>query len=186
MKSRRRCGIAPRSKACRCRTWRDEPSANTSGWRITGTGCAPPPRESPESTLTPSADLANDHDVEYLDLDDVIGLASALLGDPPPIRDLGLLASAVARPQATVFGEDAYPDVLTKAAALLHSLVKNHPLIDGNKRLGWMACAVFLEVNGLPASGATNDDVYDFVMEVAAGNLEVSEIARRLRAIIDG
>ena len=128
--------------------------------------------------------MANDPDVEYLDLDDVIGLASALLGDPPPIRDVGLLASAVARPQATAFGHDAYPDLWTKAAALLHSLVKNHPLIDGNKRLGWMACAVFLEINGVPASTATNDDVYEFVMAVAAGDLEVSEIAGALRTII--
>ncbi|MEL7157743.1 MAG: Fic family protein, partial [Actinomycetota bacterium] len=85
---------------------------------------------------------------EYLDLEDLIELARRLLGDPPPIRDLGLLGSAVARPKTTAFGEDAYPDVWSKAAALLQSVVNNHPLIDGNKRLGWMATAVFLELNG--------------------------------------
>ncbi|MGH9280443.1 MAG: type II toxin-antitoxin system death-on-curing family toxin [Acidimicrobiales bacterium] len=73
---------------------------------------------------------------EYLSTDDLVLLAMLLFGDPPPIRDAGLLGSAAARPQATVFGEDAYPDVWTKAAALLQSIVKNHPLVDGNKRLG--------------------------------------------------
>ena len=80
--------------------------------------------------------------VEFLDLEDVIGLAIALCGDPPPIADVGLLGSAVARPRTSAFGEDAYPDLWTKAAALLQSVVKNHALIDGNKRLGWLATAV--------------------------------------------
>ena len=89
--------------------------------------------------------------VEFLDLEDLIELAKALLGDPPPIRDMGLLGSAAARPQTTVFGEDAYPDLVGKAAALLQSIVNNHPLVDGNKRLGWLATAVFLELNGVAA-----------------------------------
>jgi len=122
--------------------------------------------------------------VEYLDLDDLVGLAAALLGDPPPIRDMGLLGSAAARPLTTGFGEDAYPDIWTKAAALLQSVVKNHPLVDGNKRLGWMSCAVFLELNGVDPTAATNDDVYDFVMTVAAGHLEVDEIASGLRRVL--
>ena len=159
---------------------------NTSEWKTTGTGSTRPRSGSPECTPTPFADLGSKPDVEYLDLDDVIGLAAALLGSTPPIRDVGLLASAVARPQATAFGEDAYPDLWAKAAALLHSIVKDHPLVDGNKRLGWMAGAVFLEINGVPASTATNDDVYDFVIEVAAGHLEIAEIADRLRRIIPG
>lgn len=99
-----------------------------------------------------------DEPVEFLDLDDVVGLAIALLGDPAPIRDVGLLGSAVARPQTTAFGEDAYPDIWTKAAALLHSIIKNHALVDGNKRLGWLATAVFLEINGVEISRASNDD----------------------------
>jgi death-on-curing protein len=120
--------------------------------------------------------------VEYLDVDDLLGLAVVLLGDPPPVRDVGLLASAAGRPAATVFGEDAYADVWSKAAALLQSLVMNHPLVDGNKRLGWLACAVFLDINGHDPTRATNDDVFELVMEVASGGLaDVAALARRLQ-----
>jgi len=122
--------------------------------------------------------------VEFLDLDDIVDLAIALLGDPAPIRDIGLLASAVARPQTTAFGEDAYTDIWTKAAALLHSIVKNHALIDGNKRLGWLATAVFLEINGVEISRASNDDVYDLVIDVAAGKPTVDAIAERVRQLV--
>ena len=121
--------------------------------------------------------------VEFLDLDDVVDLAIALLGDPAPIRDIGLLGSAVARPQTTAFGQDAYPDIWTKAAALLHSIVGNHALVDGNKRLGWLATAVFLEINGVEISRASNDDVYDLVIDVAAGQPSVDTIAERLRQL---
>lgn len=121
---------------------------------------------------------------EYLDIEDLLGLAVALLGDPPPLRDLGLLESAAARPRASAFGEDAYPDTWSKAAALMQSIVKNHPLIDGNKRLGWLATAVFLELNGVQATTAANDAVYDTVMEVAAGQLDVHEIAEALKNMI--
>jgi death-on-curing protein len=122
---------------------------------------------------------------EYLDLDDLVDLARGLLGDPPPIRDIGLLGSAAARPQTTAFGEDAYPDLLTKAAALLQSLVNNHPLIDGNKRLGWLATAVFLELNGVKASRASNDDVYDLVIWIASSNPELAEMAARLAPVVN-
>ena len=121
--------------------------------------------------------------VEYLDLDDLIELATRLLGDPPPIRDIGLLGSAVARPQTTVFGDDAYPDLWTKAAALLHSIVNDHALIDGNKRLGWLATAVFLDINGIPITAAANNDVYRLVIDVAAGDPPLDETAQRLRRI---
>ena len=118
--------------------------------------------------------------VEFLDLDDVVDLATALFGDPAPIGDIGLLGSAVARPQTTAFGEDAYPDIWTKAAAVLHSIVKNHALVDGNKRLGWLATAVFLEINGIEISRASNDDVYHLVMDIAAGKPTVDSVAERL------
>jgi death on curing protein len=121
--------------------------------------------------------------VEFLDLDDIIGLAAALLGDPAPIRDVGLLGSAVARPQTTAFGEDAYPDIWTKAAALLQSIVKNHALVDGNTRLGWLTTAVFLEINGIEISRANNDGVYDLVIDVAAGQPAVDTIAERLHRL---
>lgn len=119
--------------------------------------------------------------VEFLDLDDVLALAVALLGDSAPIRDIGLLGSAVARPKTTAFGVDAYADLLTKAAALLYSIVNNHAFVDGNNRLGWLATAVFLEINGVEISRATNDDVYDLVVDVAAGHSTVEEITGRLR-----
>jgi death-on-curing protein len=122
--------------------------------------------------------------VEFLDLEDVVGLAIALFGDPPPVRDMGLLGSAVARPQTTAFGDDAYPDIWTKAAALLQSIVKNHALVDGNKRLGWLTTAVFLEINHVEISRASNNDVYDLVIDVAAANPSVDDIAQRLRDLI--
>ena len=123
--------------------------------------------------------------IEYLDLDDLIELTILLLGEPAPIRDIGLLSSAAARPQTTAFGEDAYTDLWTKAAALLQSILKNHALIDGNKRLGWLATAVFLELNGQPASQLTNDVVYDLVYALASGDLEVDEIASLIRAAVE-
>ena len=122
--------------------------------------------------------------IEFLDIDDVIELATRLLGDPPPIRDIGLLGSAVARPRTSAFGEDAYPDLWTKAAALLQSVVKNHALVDGNKRLGWLATAVFSEINGIEISSADDDAVYELVTEVAGAQPSVDEIAQRLRELI--
>ena len=121
--------------------------------------------------------------VEFLDLDDVIGMAVLLLGDPAPIRDLGLLGSAVARPQTTAFGDDAYQDLWTKAAALLQSIVTNHALVDGNKRLGWLSTAVFLEINGIEISRASDDDIYDLVVGVAGGQSSVEAIAERLQQL---
>jgi death-on-curing protein len=123
---------------------------------------------------------------EYLDVEDVLGLAKLLLGDPVPLRDIGLLSSAAARPASSAFGEDTYPDIWQKAAALMQSLVKNHALVDGNKRLGWLATAVFLELNGVTARGAANDGVYEFVMDVAANSRTVKEIAAGLRRLIEG
>lgn len=122
--------------------------------------------------------------IEYLELDDLIELTILLLGEPPPIRDLGLLGSAAARPQTTAFGEDAYPDIWTKSAALLQSILKNHALIDGNKRLGWLATAVFLELNGQTPSKLSNKVVYELAYAVAAGEFAVDEIASQIRAAI--
>ena len=121
--------------------------------------------------------------VDFLDLDDVLGLARRLLGDPPPIRDVGLLGSAVARPQTSIGGDDAYPTIWLKAAALLQSIVDNHALIDGNKRLGWLATAVFLEINDASVAAAPNDDIYDLVMAVAAGSSTIDGIAEKLQQL---
>lgn len=122
--------------------------------------------------------------IEYLEVDDLAELARALLGDPPPIRDLGLLGSAAARPGTAVFGEEAYPDLIEKAAALLQSIVGNHPLVDGNKRLGWLATATFLELNDVDTRRATNDEVYELVMWIARSSPELEEIAGRMRLIL--
>ncbi len=97
-----------------------------------------------------------------------------------PVRDAGLLEAAVARPATTLMGEDAYPDLAIKAAALLHSLVCNHALSDGNKRIGWHAAVVFLGLNAhRPA--LTQQQAFELVMAVASGELrDVAEIAARL------
>ena len=118
---------------------------------------------------------------EYLDLDDLLGIAREAVGGDVAVSDYGLLESALARPRASVFGEDAYPDLHLKAAALLHSLARNHALVDGNKRLAWTACRTFLAINGQWIS-APEDDRFDFVIEVATGaQPDLDEIANRLR-----
>ncbi|MDE0169080.1 MAG: type II toxin-antitoxin system death-on-curing family toxin [bacterium] len=122
--------------------------------------------------------------VSFLDLEDLLYLAGVLLGNPPPVREVGLLGAAVARPQTTVFGDDAYPDLWTKAAALLQSIVKGHPLVDGNKRLGWLATATFLEINGIGATSIPNQDVFRFVMRIAAGRDDVDQMAGDLRQVL--
>ena len=127
--------------------------------------------------------------VEFLDLDDVIGLARRLLGDPPPIRDAGLLGSAVAHPQTTIGAEDAYPTLWLQAAALSPSIVANHALIDGDERLGWLATAAFLEINGASVANAANaadaadDDVYELVMAVASSSSNIGELAEQLEQL---
>jgi death-on-curing protein len=119
--------------------------------------------------------------VIYLTLPELLHIAERVLGSDPPVRDVGLLESAVARPQATAFGADAYPDLDSKAAALLHSLARNHALVDGNKRLALTALIAFYGVNGRRLT-LTNDDAYDLVIDVATGRLDsVGEIAGRLR-----
>jgi death on curing protein len=116
--------------------------------------------------------------IRYLEVENVLHLAERL-GEPLP-RDLGLVASAVGRPRTTVFGADAYPDVHTKAAALLHSLARNHAFVDGNKRIAWLSSGAFYWINGLILD-APDDPAYDLVIAVATGTLEVAEIAERLQ-----
>ncbi len=113
----------------------------------------------------------------YLRLQDVLYLA-ARLGEPTP-RDVGLVESAVARPMTTVFGEDAYPDLHTKAAALLHSLARNHAFVDGNKRVAWLAAGALYRANCYDLD-APDDPAYDLVIAVATGSLDVPEIAAAL------
>jgi death on curing protein len=99
------------------------------------------------------------------------------LGSEPVARDYGLLESALARPQATAFGSAAYPGLDAKAGALLHSLARNHALIDGNRRLALAAAIAFYGVNGRRLT-LTNDEAYELIMNVAEGKLDsVDDIA---------
>ncbi len=117
---------------------------------------------------------------EHLDLEDLLAAAEAALGHPAELRDVGLLQAAAARPQASAFGEDAYPTLDLKAAALLHSLVTGHPLVDGNKRLGWVALRLFYRLNGSDVHPAP-DAAFDLIVAIAEGSLhDVTAIADRL------
>jgi death-on-curing protein len=124
--------------------------------------------------------------IDYLTLDDVLAAAEAYLGCPAEVGDYGLLESAVARPQATVFGEDAYPTIHEKAAALLQSLATNHALIDGNKRTAFVATALFYALNGRHVPGGAEAELFDLVIAVATRDLDaVQKIARQLARLVD-
>jgi death-on-curing protein len=116
--------------------------------------------------------------VEYLTLEDLLYLIRVL--DVGPVRDLGMLDSACHRPQSVFFGQDAYPSLSAKAAALMHSLARNHALADGNKRIALLATVVFLRLNGYNLE-MTDDEAFDLTMAVAAGHLDAAEVEKRLR-----
>ncbi len=117
----------------------------------------------------------------YLTLSELLHVAERTLGPDVPVRDPGLLESALARPRATAFGADAYEGLEEKAAALLHSLARNHALVDGNKRLALAGTIAFLGLNGRRLT-LTNDEAYTLIMDVASGQLnDVAAIAERLR-----
>ena len=117
-------------------------------------------------------------DVEYLSLEDALSLAAAL--GVGPVRDMGLLDSACHRPRSGFMGQEAYPTLPGKAAALMHSLACNHALLDGNKRLALLATVVFLRINGYRLA-LSDDEVFDLTLGVAAGQLESEEVEKRLR-----
>lgn len=119
--------------------------------------------------------------IDYLTVDDLLEVARRLMGGEVHIRDAGLLASAVARPKTTVFGQDAYPGIWEKAAALMESLGRNHALVDGNKRLAWNASWLFLGLNGRLLREPLDEDVAEqFVIDVVTGKLELGRIAAGL------
>ncbi|MFF9910108.1 type II toxin-antitoxin system death-on-curing family toxin [Streptomyces sp. NPDC013457] len=123
--------------------------------------------------------------MKYLTVQEVLDLAElACAGQQIAVRDLGLLSSAVHRPQSQMFGIEAYTDLFEKAAGLLQSLAVNHPLVDGNKRMAWMCTVVFLDFNGTEMVDVDQDEAYKLVIDVATGDLEdVTLIARRLRGL---
>ena len=118
----------------------------------------------------------------FVTLDDALAAAEAYLGRRPEVRDYGLLESALARPQTRVFGQDAYPSLDLKAAALLSSLVANHALVDGNKRLGWVCTRLFYIYNGHDLR-ADHDDAYELVIPIAGGARDdITKVAATLAA----
>ena len=119
--------------------------------------------------------------IDYLTVDDLLEVARRVVVGDVQIRDAGLLASAAARPKTTVFGQDAYPGIWEKAAALMESLGRNHALIDGNKRLAWTATWLFLGLNGHPLHASLDEDAAEqFVTDVVTGKLELAQIAAGL------
>ncbi|MFI9290114.1 type II toxin-antitoxin system death-on-curing family toxin [Streptomyces gardneri] len=115
----------------------------------------------------------------FLTLPELLNLAGRL--GASEVRDYGLLESALARPQTSVFGQDAYPEIWEKAAALMESLARNHGLVDGNKRIAWYATWVFLHMNGHPLDPAFDvDEAEMFVLDVCQGALDVPKTAARL------
>jgi death on curing protein len=118
--------------------------------------------------------------LDYLSVDDLLEIAAGVIGEFA-VRDHGLLASAAARPRTSAFGADAYPTFAGKAAALMHSVARNHALVDGNKRLAWAATRSFCLLNGHDLV-FTVDDAEQLVQSVARGQLEASEIERVLPA----
>lgn len=118
---------------------------------------------------------------EYLQLEDLLAVADR---GGFTVGDYGLLESALARPQATVFGQDAYPTIHEKAAALFQSLAANHAMLDGNKRMSLAALELFYGLNGYRVM-ATDDDLFDLVIAVATSSLDtVAVIADRLAAFV--
>lgn len=118
--------------------------------------------------------------MRYLTVEEVLGINAQVMGGRHVLRDRGLLESAVARPQASALGIDAYPDLVTKAAALLHSLVLNHPFVDGNKRTAVLATLVFLDLNGYVIRW-DQDRALDLVLRLAQHQVELEDAIVFLR-----
>ncbi|MGW1406475.1 type II toxin-antitoxin system death-on-curing family toxin [Streptomyces sp. NPDC002403] len=121
----------------------------------------------------------------YLSSEDVLVIAEHACSDMQiVVRDAGLLESAAHRPSAAMFGEEAYPDVIDKAAALLQSLAINHPFFDGNKRTAWLSCVTFLAMNGVDLRPDI-DAAERLVIAVATGETdEVKAISQGLRELV--
>ena len=119
--------------------------------------------------------------IDYLSIEDLIEIGEELIPGFR-VRDFGLLTSAIARPQTTVFGDDAYGTFAEKAGALMHSLARNHCLIDGNKRLAWSATRIFCLMNGYDIN-LNVDEAEELVISVSTGKLDANEIAPKLQLI---
>lgn len=120
--------------------------------------------------------MSGDPGIDYLTPEDLLEIAIGVVGEDVVVRDAGLLASAAARPHTSAFGEDAYPTFADKAAALMHSLARNHPLIDGDKRLSWSATRIFCLLNGHDLVFSV-DEAEHLVQSIARGELEAAALA---------
>ncbi len=118
----------------------------------------------------------------YLTLEDLFAMVERMFGTTRMVRDPGLLDASVYRPRATMFGDDLYPTIHLKAAALMESLVCNHPLVDGNKRLGFVATAVLYGLNGWRLQLPHEDAAVDLVLAVAKGEVDLHRIAGTLES----
>jgi death-on-curing protein len=117
--------------------------------------------------------------MKYLTAEQVLFLHARLIsetGGSHGVRDVGMLQSAVLRPQTTFEDQDLYPDIFSKSAALMHSLIQNHPFLDGNKRTAIAAAVLFLRINEYKFV-ATNQEVEVFTLSVARGERDLAEIA---------
>lgn len=121
-------------------------------------------------------------EIDYLELADILKLGREIIADFR-VREIGLLESAAARPKTSVFGEDAYLTFAEKTAALLHSIARNHALIDGNKRLAWSAARLICLMNDLDIN-MKQDKAYEMVVGVAAGQIEMDELVKILKKAI--
>jgi death-on-curing protein len=119
--------------------------------------------------------------MRYLTVEEALEINAKVMGGRHALRNRGLLESAIARPQASAFGVDAYPDLASKAAALLHSLVLNHAFVDGNKRTAVLATLVFVDLNGYVIRW-NQDEALDFMLRLAAHNIELDDATAFLRA----
>lgn len=120
----------------------------------------------------------SDERLDFLSADDILDIAASVL-PKLEIRDIGLLESAASRPRTSAFGTDAYPSFAKKVAALIHSLARNHPLVDGNKRLAWSAGRVFCLLNGRDLDLSV-DDAESLIVRTATGELDVPALAARI------
>jgi death-on-curing protein len=119
---------------------------------------------------------------EYLDRDDVLTAGAVAVGRVLKVRDYGLLDAAATRPRTSVYGLDAYPDDVAKAAALLQSLARNHACVDGNKRTAWAAAWTFLYLNGIELGDFDVDDAERFMNDAASRDLDIETVAHKLLA----
>jgi death-on-curing protein len=118
--------------------------------------------------------------MRYLTVEEILEINARIVNGAHRLRDRSLLGSAVARPRASAFGSDAYPDPVTKVAALLHSLVLNHPFLDGNKRTAVLATIVFLDLNGYNLRWH-QDEALHFILGIAQHQITLDEVIRFLK-----